>query len=82
MGYTLSTGGFYGSLDGLFEQLVREILPSTVITNFLLVAEVVNEDGTDLNVTVSSNLTPWLALGMIRSAEEMITSGECNFPSI
>lgn len=70
-----------GSLDGLFEQLVREILPSTVITNFLLVAEVVNEDGTDLNVTVSSNLTPWLALGMIRSAEEMITSGECNFPS-
>ncbi len=71
-----------GSLDGLFEQLVREILPSTVITNFLLVAEVVNEDGTDLNVTVSSNLTPWLALGMIRSAEEMITSGECNFPSI
>jgi len=69
------------SLDGLFEQLVREILPSTVISNFLLVAEVVNEDGTDLNVTVSSNLTPWLALGMIRSAEEMITSGECNFPS-
>ncbi|MFZ9715948.1 MAG: hypothetical protein ACO3CH_00635 [Ilumatobacteraceae bacterium] len=70
-----------GSLDGLFEQLVREILPSTVITNFLLVAEVVNEDGTDLNVTVSSNLTPWLALGMIRSAEAMIVSGECNFPN-
>lgn len=69
------------SLDGLFEQLVREILPSTVISNFLLVAEVVNEDGTDLNVTVSSSLTPWLALGMIRSAEEMITSGECNFNS-
>ena len=67
------------SLDGLFEQLVREILPSTVVTNFLLVAEVVTDEGTDLNLTVSSNLTPWLALGMIRSAEEMITSGECNF---
>jgi hypothetical protein len=71
-----------GSLDKLFEQLVREILPSTIITNFILVAEIVNDDGTDLNVTVSSTLTPWLALGMIRSAEEMITSGECNFPSI
>jgi len=67
------------SLDGLFEQLVREILPSTVVTNFILVAEVVTDEGTDLNLTVSSNLTPWLALGMIRSAEEMITSGECNF---
>lgn len=66
-------------LDGLFEQLVREILPSTVVTNFILVAEVVTDEGTDLNLTVSSNLTPWLALGMIRSAEEMITSGECNF---
>lgn len=68
-------------LSGLFENLVREVLPSTVVTNFLLVAEVVNSDGTDLNVTVSSSMTPWLALGMIRSAEEMITSGECNFPS-
>lgn len=67
------------SLDGLFEQMVREILPSTVVANFILVAEVVTDDGTDLNLTVSSNLTPWLALGMLRSAEEMITSGECNF---
>ena len=67
------------SLDGLFEQLVREILPSTVVANFILVAEVVTDEGMDLNLTVSSNLTPWLALGMIRSAEEMITSGECNF---
>lgn len=66
-------------INGLFEELVREILPETVITNFFLIAEVVGEDGTDLSLTVSPNLTPWLALGMVRSAEQMITSGECKF---
>lgn len=66
-------------INGLFEELVREILPETVITNFFLIAEVVSEDGTDLSLTVSPNLTPWLALGMVRSAEQMIISGECKF---
>lgn len=66
-------------INGLFEELVREILPETVIANFFLIAEVVSEDGTDLSLTVSPNLTPWLALGMVRSAEQMITSGECKF---
>ncbi len=66
-------------INGLFEELVKEILPETVITNFFLIAEVVSEDGTDLSLTVSPSLTPWLALGMIRSAEQMIVSGECKF---
>lgn len=67
------------SLDKMFEKLVGELLPSTIVTNFILVAEVMNNDGTDLSLTVSENLTPWLGLGMVKSAEKMITSGECNF---
>jgi len=68
-------------MQEVFEQMVRDILPSTVITNFVMIAEVVNDDGTDLSLTVSSNITPWLAMGMLKSAEEMIVTGECKFPN-
>jgi|LakMenEpi03Aug12_release.lakeMendotaPanAssembly.Ray.scaffolds.fasta_scaffold49203_4 hypothetical protein len=68
-------------MQEVFEQMVREILPSTVITNFVMIAEVVSDDGTDLSLTVSSNITPWLAMGMLKSAEEMIVTGECKFPN-
>ena len=66
-------------MQEIFEQMVREILPSTVVSNFVMIAEVVGDDGTDLSLTVSSNITPWLAMGMLKSAEEMIATGECKF---
>lgn len=69
-------------LNSLFKELVKDVIPEAVITNFIIIAEVVSDEGTDLSLTVSPNLTPWLALGMTRSADQMIVSGECKFPQI
>lgn len=59
-----------------FEELIKQILPDKLITNFILIAEIVNGDDEELSVNVSNGMTPWLALGMVRYAEAMIRSRE------
>ena len=59
-----------------FDSFVRDSLPDKLIANFIIVAEIVTESGTELSISCSMSRTPWLASGMLRSAEDMILSGE------
>jgi hypothetical protein len=59
-----------------FEQLMRGMLPSRLITNFIIVAEVVDGDSSELSVSVSGGMSPWLASGMLEHAANIISTGE------
>lgn len=59
-----------------FEQIIRQVMPDRLITNFILIAEIVNGDDEELSVNVSNNMTPWLAMGMLGYAENMIRTRE------
>lgn len=55
-----------------FAQIIRQAMPDHVITNFVLVCEVLNEDGTELTVAHSEAMTLWLATGMLLSAQDLL----------
>ena len=59
-----------------FEHLMRGMLPSRLITNFIIVAEVVDDDSSELSVSVSGGMTPWLASGMLEHAASIISTGD------
>lgn len=59
-----------------FEEIIRQVMPDRLITNFILIAEIVNGDDEELSVNVSNNMTPWLAMGMLGYAENMIKTRE------
>jgi hypothetical protein len=62
-----------------FDSFVRDSLPNKLVSNFIIVAEVVNEHGTELSLSYSTSMTPWLASGMLRAAEDMVLKGENSF---
>lgn len=59
-----------------FEQLMKNMLPSRLIANFIIVAEVIDGESSELSVSVSGGMTPWLASGMLDNAANIILSGE------
>ena len=61
-----------------FENMFRDILPSRLVSNFIIVAEVANNESSELSVSVSDGMSPWLADGMLKYASDMIASGELN----
>jgi hypothetical protein len=63
-----------------FEHLMRDILPSRLVTNFIIIAEVAGNEASELSVSVSSGMSPWLANGMLEYASDIIMSGECSYP--
>lgn len=67
-------------LRAQFENLIREILPSRLVTNFIIVAEIANDTSSELSVSVSNGMSPWLANGMLDYASGLIMSGECMYP--
>ena len=58
----------------VFERLIRGAVPDRVIANFVLVCEVLTEDGSELTVAHSESMTPWLSLGMLLSAQDLLQS--------
>jgi hypothetical protein len=60
--------------------LLRSSMPDKVVTNFIVVAEVMDEDSQGLSLALSDTMTPWLAYGMLNSAMGMVSSGEYQFP--
>jgi hypothetical protein len=66
-------------MGDVFKSLVEQVLPNKLITNFILIAEVADDKSTQLSVSVSDNMTPWLGAGMVQSAMEIMLSGEYNF---
>lgn len=63
-------------IKNLFESMLGKILPSRLITNFIIIAEVVGDEGSELAVTLADGLTPWAADGMLRYAQQIVTSDE------
>jgi hypothetical protein len=71
--------------DSVLEEianLLRSSMPDKVVTNFIVVAEILEEDSQGLSLAISDTMTPWLAYGMLNSAMGMISSGEFQFPAI
>lgn len=58
-----------------FLGMMKDAMPDRVIANFVFVAEVVSGQDNELSVVTSNGMTPWLAQGMMRAAEDMIASG-------
>lgn len=54
--------------------ILRQSMPNKIITNFVLVCEVVTEDGAELIVNHSESMTPWLGAGMLLSAQDILQS--------
>ena len=57
-----------------FDEVVSDILGNDLVTHYLVILEVMTEDGLDLRVASSDNLTTWNAVGMLRIAADMINS--------
>lgn len=66
------------TLQNLFNSIMKNIMPSRLVTNFIIVAEVANEDTSELSVSVSEGLSPWAADGMLRYAQQMVMTGDFN----
>lgn len=63
------------------QRVLRKTMSEKIITNFVIIAEVADEDGQSLSLSVSDSITPWLAFGMLNSALTMLGSGEYQFPA-
>lgn len=59
-----------------FEEIIKQVMPDRLITNFILIAEIVDTNTEELSVNVSTGMTPWLAMGMLQYAENMIKTRE------
>lgn len=55
-----------------FEEMTRDMGKNAIIANFIVVAEVVNGESSDIAISVSDGMTPWLADGMLKTATNMI----------
>ena len=67
-------------VDKESEELLRGALPQSLVTNFVLIAEIVSDSDQELVLTISDSMTPWLANGMLETAMEMMRAGEYQFP--
>lgn len=62
--------------DDVFSQIVKDALPGKMITNFIVVAEILDENTEHLSMFTSDRMTPWLAKGMLNSAIDMVSDAE------
>jgi hypothetical protein len=60
-------------------KLLEAAMPKGLISNYVIVCETYDEFGADLHVMVSENTTPWLAMGMVDSAQDIIQMGNVTF---
>ena len=66
----------FDSDEAAFESIIKHALPNRMITNFILVAEIVDNQNEELSLFMSDRMTPWLAMGMLKSAGEMVKEGQ------
>jgi hypothetical protein len=58
--------------EEVFSELIRNAMPNRIISNVVLVCEVLSEDGSELSIATSDSMTPWLGTGMLQSAMNMM----------
>lgn len=59
-----------------FDEMTRNVGTNAIVTNFVVVAELVDGESSDIAMSFSDGMTPWLADGMLRAAADMITRGK------
>jgi hypothetical protein len=62
-------------INEIFREIVQKTLPEKLIINFVVVAEIADETGSQLSLFVSDSMSPWLAHGMLEYAIDMVDSG-------
>ena len=65
-----------------FQAMINDSMPDALVSNYIIVAEVVSETGTDLQMILSDGITPWLASGMLEFASDMLFTGQHEFHSM
>ena len=64
--------------DRDLQGLLAEAFPEQMITNWIIIAEVVNNDSRDLHMGTSEGMTTWLGAGMLACAKEIMMTREFN----
>lgn len=59
-----------------FEEIIRGAMPGRVISNYILICEIMSNEGSELSIATSDSLTPWLGTGMLQSALDMMHGAE------
>ena len=62
-------------INEIFREIVQKTLPEKLIINFVVVAEIADDTGSQLSLFVSDSMSPWLAHGMLEYAIDMVDSG-------
>lgn len=68
--------------NDFFQQMINEAMPEVMVTNYVVIAEVVTDKGTDLQMILSDGITPWLASGMLEFGSDMLYGSQTEFHSI
>jgi hypothetical protein len=63
-------------MDESFASLMDEVTDGGLLSNYIVIAEVMTDDGFDLRVAGPANITPWTALGMLQFAKGVILNNE------
>lgn len=61
------------------QNFMKNALPNKIVTNYIIIAEVADDETQNLHIAVSETMTPWLAYGMLHSASGMLAEGEVSF---
>ena len=59
-----------------FLDIMKNSMPDSLISNYVVIAEVVGNEANQLSILTSPGMTPWLATGMLQSSIDMIMSGQ------
>lgn len=62
--------------DKDLEGLIAEAFPEQVIANWIIIAEVVDNNSRDLHMGTSDGMTTWMGAGMLDCAKEIMMSRE------
>lgn len=61
--------------DDQIVAMLKDAMGGMIITHYVLICEVVSEDGMDLRIATSDSMTPWHAAGMLQVAGDMLATG-------
>lgn len=59
-----------------FNDMTKSLGKSAIVTNFVVVAELSDGNSSDIAISFSDGMSPWLADGMLRAAAEMVAQGK------
>ena len=62
--------------DKDLQGLISEAFPEQMITNWIIIAEVLDNDSRDLHLGTSDGMTTWLGTGMLDCAREIMMTRE------